>query len=101
MATTENTDVQVMHGANCWNDHCMVRYGIRISLPYSVGILKHPVPFAVPKFSRPDKMDAYVAALEEKLYDRRFSSVTCTEDNWKELQSCIVASTGKSIGRGF
>jgi len=27
--------------------------------------------------------------------------VTCAEDNWKILQSCIVASAKESIGRGF
>ena len=27
--------------------------------------------------------------------------MTCAEDNWKELQSCIVASAEDSIGRGF
>jgi len=42
-----------------------------------------------------------VAVLEKKLCcDGRFSSVTCAEYNWKELQSCIVASR-QSIGRGF
>ena len=27
--------------------------------------------------------------------------MTCAEDNWKELQSCIVVSAEDSIGRGF
>ena len=27
--------------------------------------------------------------------------MTCAEDNWKILQSCIVASAEESIGRGF
>jgi len=95
-------DVQVMRGASCWTDHNIVRCRVRISLFHSVGVRKHPVPFAVHKFSRSGTdLDEYVAASEEKLCDKRFSSVTCAEDNWKILQSCIVASAEESIGRKF
>ena len=74
---------------------------MRISLSHSVVVRKHPVPFAIHKFSRSGTVDEYVAALEEKLCNERFSSVTCAEDNWKILQSCIVASAEESIGKGF
>ena len=36
-----------------------------------------------------------MAALEEKLCDGRFSSLTCAEDNWHG-QFCIVASAKES-----
>ena len=42
-----------------------------------------------------------ITSLEKRLCDERFSSVTCAEDNWKELQSCTEASAEDSIGRGF
>jgi len=32
-------------------------------------------------------VNEYVSSLEGRLCDGRFSSVTCAEDNWKELQS--------------
>ena len=76
---------------------------MRISLSHSVGVQKHPVaiiccPY---KFSRSGTVDEYVVVLEEKLCDGRFSSVTCAEDNWKMLQSCITALAEESIGKGF
>ena len=46
-------------------------------------------------------MNQYLTPLGKRLCDGRFSSVTCAEDNWKELQSCFVASAEESIGRGF
>jgi len=94
-------DVQVMRGATCWTDHYMVRCRVRVSLSCSTSKQKRPLPFAIHKFSRPDFVNQYVTSLEERLCDGRFSFVTCAEDNWKELQSCIVASAEDSIGRGF
>jgi len=72
----------------------------RISLSHSVGVQKHPIPFAVHKFSRPNTVDEYVAVLE-KFCDGRYFSMTCAEDNWKILQPRIVALAEESIGRGF
>ena len=94
-------DVQVMQGASCWTDHHMVRARVRILFSHSVGVRKRPAPFAVHKFSRPGTVNEYVSSLESRLCDGRFSSVTCAEDNWKELQSCIVNSAEDSIGRGY
>ena len=37
MRTTQRaccTDVQVMRGANCWSDHCMITAKLRLSLPH-------------------------------------------------------------------
>jgi len=73
-------DVQVMRGASCWTDHSMVKCRVRMALSHSVGVWKHPVPFAVHKFSRSGVVDEYVATLK-KLCDKRFSSVTCVEVN--------------------
>jgi len=39
-------DVQVMRGANCWTDHCMVR---ALMLSRSGEFQKRPLPFAVHK----------------------------------------------------
>ena len=70
-----------MQGASCWTDHHMVRVRVWVSLSQSVGVQKCPVPFAVHTFSRPGTVDEYVASLEGKLCDGKFSSVTCAEDN--------------------
>ena len=78
-----------------------MRCRVWVSLSHPTGVQKRPLPFAVHKFSRSDSVNQYVTSLEKRLCDGRFSSVTCAEDNWKELQSCIVASAEDSIGRGF
>jgi len=46
-------------------------------------------------------VNEYVASLEGRLCDERISSVTCAEENWKELQSCTVHSAEGSINRGY
>ena len=79
----------------------MVRYRVWVSMSHLSGVQKRLSPFAVHKFSRSDSVNQYVTSLEKRLCDGRFSSVTCAKDNWKELQSCIVASAEDSIGRGF
>ena len=55
-------DVQVMRGANCWTDHYMVRATLRMLPPLPTSVKKHPLPFAMHKFARPELLCAVFKA---------------------------------------
>jgi len=60
-------DVQVMREVNYWTDHCMVRAKLRLLFSHGGGIQKHPLPFAVHKFSSQEISYEYVRFLEQKV----------------------------------
>ena len=68
-------------------------------LPWTVGVKKCPLPFAVHRFAMPEMCDAYAQSLEEKLSDCSLSEGTA-EEYWNHLRSCITSSAEESIGRG-
>ena len=67
--------------------------------PWTVGVKKHPLPFAVCKFAMPEMCDAYAQSMEEKLSDWSLSEGTA-EEYWNHLRSCITSSAEEAIGRG-
>ena len=75
-------DVQVMKGANCWTDHCMVRAKLRLLLPWSGGVQKTPLPFAVHKLDSKEMCDNYIGCLEQKLVDLSSTGECTAEECW-------------------
>ena len=68
-------------------------------LPWTVGVKKRPLPFAVHRFAMSEMCDAYAQPLEKKLSDWSLSEGTA-EEYWNHLRSCITSSAEESIGRG-
>ena len=87
-----------MRGTNCWTDHYLVRGTLRMMLPQTTGVKKHPLLFAVCRFAVPEMHDSYVLSLE-KMSDWSLCESTADE-YWNHLQSCITSSAEESIGRG-
>ena len=93
-------DVQVIRGAKCWTDHCLVRARLKVMLPWTAVTSKHPLPFAVHKFAKPELRDSYVQSLEQRLSGWSLPPGSTAEEYWNHLQSCVTSSAEESIGRG-
>ena len=93
-------DVQVMRGANYWIDHYMVRAKLRMMFSLPANVKKHPLPFAVHRFARPELRDCYVQSLPGKLTDWSPASEDTAEECWNHLRSCVSCSAEETIGRG-
>ena len=104
MRTTQRKcclNVQVMHGANCWTDHYMVRARLRVMFSLPANVKKHPLPFAVHRLARPELHECYVQSLTEKLIDWSPASEDTAEECWNHLHSCVTCSAEEAIGRGI
>ena len=93
-------DVQVMRGANCWTDHYLVRARLRVMLPWTAVAAKHPLPFAMHKFAKPELSDSYVQSLEQRLSGWSLPPGSTVKEYWNHLQSCVTSSAEESIKRG-
>lgn len=100
-------DVQVMRGATCWTDHCMVRAKIVLD----VGHRKF-----YPKPSRPPRPFAVHCLKDDKVQEKFAERVSkllhsdaavggsagegTTEGRWARLQECLCTAASEVIGHG-
>ena len=58
----------------------MVRARLRVLPPLPANVKKHPLPFAIHKFARPELCEYYVQSLEQKLSDWSLPVESTTEE---------------------
>ena len=93
------SDVQVMRGANCWSDHCMVRVKIRMQLPS-----RRKTPMRMPisghNLRRAEISQRYQQRLKESLQSHPHNHSDTVEQNWSTLRDCIVSVGEEVVARG-
>ena len=94
------TDVQVMRGANCWSDHCMIRARLRLCLPHRKRKGADWLPIAAHTLQHKEIREAYQEKVTEYLVSRPHNPNDSIEHNWEVFKECIVAAGEETARRG-
>ena len=86
------TDVQVMRGANCWSDQCMIRARLRLCLPHRKRKGADWLPIAAHSLQHKEIQEAYQEKVTEYLVSRPHNPNDSIEHNWEVFKECIVAA---------